>query len=98
MSDSVVKNAIKEAIRELEKSDDIVITTSIENAVVNKLFEAVQKVSPNMFSTQELGGILSAINVTTSGFRLGDNDFQTHIGLTKDELNTVSKKLKLEEW
>ena len=98
MSDSVVKNALKEAIRELEKSDDIVITTSIENVVVNKLFEAVQNVSPNMLTAQELGGILSAINVTTSGFCLDDNDFQTHIGLTKNELNAVSKKLKLEEW
>ena len=98
MKNSIVKEVIEKTIQELEKSGDIVITTSIQNRISQKLFNAVQEVSPNMLTPQELGGILNAINTTVSGVRLDDNDFQTIVGISKEELQDVATKLKCAEW
>jgi hypothetical protein len=98
MGESVVKQVLIKAIKELEETGDIVIVNPIENAVVNKLYSVVQEVSPNMLTAQELGGILNALNAHNLGFGLDDNDFQTIIGLTKEELKVAAAKLKVAEW
>ncbi|MCC2615289.1 hypothetical protein LJ739_03425 [Aestuariibacter halophilus] len=98
MSESVVKEVLIKAVKELEESGDIVVVNTIENAVANKLHEVVKKVSPNMLTAQELGGIISALNAHNLGFGLDDNDFQTIIGLTKEELKIAASKLKVAEW
>ena len=51
-----------------------------------------------MLSEKELGGIINALNVPDLGFKLDENDFQTIIGLTKEELKIASNKLKAKEW
>ncbi|WP_440904793.1 hypothetical protein ACMZOO_00780 [Catenovulum sp. SX2] len=98
MSESVLKDILIKAIKDLEESGDIVVVNPIENAVANKLHEVVQEVSPNMLSSQELGGIINALNAHNLGFGLDDNDFQTIIGITKDELRVAASKLKAAEW
>ena len=98
MADSIVKEAIVRTIKELEESGDLVVVNPIENAVANKLFEAVQEVSPNLLSAAELGGIINALNAHNLGFGLDDNDFQTIIGLTKTELEVATSKLKAVKW
>ena len=98
MADSVVKEAIAETLAELIKDQEILITSSVKSIALEKLFFAVQSVSPNMLSSKELGGIINALNAHDLGFGLDDNDFQTIIGLTKEELNIASKKLKVKEW
>jgi hypothetical protein len=98
MSESVVKEVLAKAIRELEESGDLVVVNPIEGAVANKLFNTVQQVSPNLLSASELGGIINALNAHNLGFGLDDKDFQTIIGLTKDQLKIAASKLKLEEW
>ncbi len=98
MSESVVKKVLIKAIKELEESGDIVVVNPVQDAVANKLLEVVQEVSPNLLTAQELGGILSALNAHSLGFGLDDNDFQTIIGLTKEELKIAASKLKLVEW
>ncbi|PSF09257.1 hypothetical protein C7H09_07950 [Marinobacter fuscus] len=98
MPDSIVKEAIVRTLKELEESGDLVVVSPIENAVTNKLFEAVQEVSPNLLSAAELGGIINALNAHNLGFSLDDNDFQTIIGLTKAELAVATSKLKVAEW
>ena len=60
----IVKLAIQKALKELEESGDIVVTTTIESSVVEKLFTAVQDISPNMLETNEFGGIMNAANAT----------------------------------
>ncbi len=98
MSESVVKEVIIKAIKELEEAGDIVVVNPIENAIANKLFSVVQEVSPNMLTASELGGIINALNAHRLGFGLDDNDFQTIIGLTKEELSAAASKLKVAEW
>jgi len=95
---SVVKQAIADVLNEMVESQDIMITTTTENVVLEKLFNAVQSVSPNMLTPQELGGIINALNAPDLGFKLDENDFQTIIGLTKEELKNASQKLKLKQW
>lgn len=51
-----------------------------------------------MLSTQELGNILNALDAHKLGFGLDDRDFQTIIGLTKEELEITASKLKASEW
>jgi len=98
MSESVVKEVIIKAVKELEATGDIVVVNTIENAVANKLYAIVKEVSPNMLTAKELGGIINALNAHNLGFGLDDNDFQTIIGLTKEELKTAASKLKVAEW
>jgi hypothetical protein len=47
-----------------------------------------------MLSATELGGIINAFNAHNLDFGLDDNDFQTIIGFTKEELSTAAKKLR----
>ncbi|RBP47025.1 hypothetical protein [Arenicella xantha] len=98
MTNSVVKEAIAQALSELIKDQDILITSSIENVALEKIFSAVEEVSPNMLSARELGGIVNALNTHDLGFGLDENDFQTIIGLSKEELKIASRKLKVKEW
>ncbi|WP_157581976.1 hypothetical protein [Shewanella woodyi] len=70
----------------------------VENAVANELYSAVQEVSPNSLTAKELGGIINALNAHNLGFGLDDNDFQTIIGLSKEELEAAASKLKVIEW
>ncbi len=93
MNDSVLKEAIVGALRELEQSGDIVISTSIPNDVVKKLMEAVQSVSPNLLSADEYSAIINAANLTWSGFYVDDWDFQTHVSLTREQLGEALKKM-----
>jgi len=98
MSESIVKEVLIKAVKELEESGDIVVVNLVENAIANKLYSVVQEVSPNFLTAQELGGIINALNAHNLGFGLDDNDFQTIIGLSKEELKAAASKLKVEKW
>ena len=98
MNDSVIKKVIRETIMKLEGSDEIVIVNPNREVIVSQLFKAVQEVSPNLLTPAELGGLLNACRAHRLGFGLDDNDFQTLIGLTKDELDAVVDKLSIKEW
>ncbi|MBQ4831594.1 hypothetical protein J8L84_20150 [Alteromonas sp. MMG017] len=95
MSEALVKEVLIQALAELEESEDIIILNPAKNAIANILFKKVQEVSPNLLTNEELSGIISALNAHNLGFGLDDNDFQTIIGLTKEELAKATKKLKL---
>lgn len=94
MNEPVVKAELIKAIKELEESGDIVVVNPIENAVADKLFNTVQDVSPNMLSNIELKGIINALSAHKLGFGLGEENFQTVVGLTKEELQIAVNKLK----
>ena len=93
MSESIIKEAIAEALKELEESGDIVISTTVPNDVVNNIAAAVQEISPNLLSAEEYSAIISAANLTWSGFHVDDWDFQTHVGITREQLGEVLKKM-----
>ena len=93
MNDNVLKNAIIEALAKLDRDGDIVITTSTPNVVVNTIFEAIQSVSPNLLSTDEFSAILNATNLTWSGFYVDDSEFETYVGLTREQLGEAIRKL-----
>ncbi|GAB2192064.1 hypothetical protein MAH1_36730 [Sessilibacter sp. MAH1] len=98
MNDSVVKEALINSVKELEASGEIVVVNPIENAVALRLFEKVQQVSPNMLTASELGGIINALNANKLGFGLDDDDFQTIVGVSKEQLAIAVEKLKAIEW
>ncbi len=93
MNESAVKEALIEAIKTLEDSGDIVVVNPIENAVANKLFDSIQHAYPNLLTGLELGGIINALNAHRLGFGSDHRDFQTVIGLSKEELQAAAKKL-----
>ena len=94
MNEPVVKVEIIKAIKELEESGDIVVVNPKENAIADKLFNTVQDVSPNMLSDIELKGIINVLSAHKLGFGLGEEDFQTIVGLTKEEFQIAVNKLK----
>lgn len=93
MSNFILKEVILETIRELEESGDIVISTTVPSEIINKLDKAIQEVSPNLLSTEEYSALINAANLTCSGFHVDDLDFQTHVGITRDQLSDLLKKL-----
>ena len=94
MVESIVKETIQRIVKELEDTGDLVVLNEAGNIVVERLYSALQEVSPNFLSPQELGGIINTLNAHRLGFGLDDNDFQTIIGLTKEELALVAEKLQ----
>lgn len=98
MSESVVKEVLINTVKELELAGEIVVVNPIENSVALKLFEKVQDVSPNMLTASELGGIINALSAHNLGFGLDDSDFQTIVGISKEELAATVKKLKTAKW
>ena len=98
MSEFVVKQVLIDAINELEAAGDIVVVNPIENAVALKLFEKVQEVTPNLLTPSELGGMINALSAHKLGFGLDDNDSQTIVGISKEQLAAVVDKLKAINW
>ncbi|WP_428243254.1 hypothetical protein [Gynuella sp.] len=89
----VVEQAIVQALNELEESGDIVVATTMRSQVASKINRAVQAVSPNLLTQEEFSAIKNAVNVTWSGFPLDDWGFQTHIGLTREQLKDTLDKM-----
>jgi len=93
MSELILNEVILETLKELEESGDIVISTTVPGDVVDKLAQAIQEVSPNLLSVEEYSSLISAANLTWSGFHVDDWDFQTHVGITREQLGVLLKKL-----
>lgn len=93
MDKSELLEILAGAVKELEEADDIVIVTPIENAVAKKILSVIEKLIPDMLSRDELVGITNAIRAHQLGFALDDHDFQTIVGITKEELEVAAKKL-----
>ncbi|GAA5646025.1 MULTISPECIES: hypothetical protein [Vibrio] len=93
MGNLSINEVMLEALNELEANGDIVISTTVPNVIVDKLIEACKQVSPISLSEIEFSAVKNAVNATCNGTKLDDSDFQTHIGLTKEELKVVAEKL-----
>jgi len=93
MKMTIVEEVIAQALKELEETGDIVVTTTIPSQITSKIAHAVHEVSPNLLTSEEFSAVKNAVNVTCSGFKLDDWDFQTHIGLTREQLKRTLEKM-----
>ena len=93
MNTEEIKLKIGEALKNLEESGDIVITTAIPNAVVNKLVEALGSDTQSLLNDDEFRAVLNSLNVLAHDVKLDSRDFQTIIGIEKDDLKVVFDKL-----
>lgn len=93
MNESEIKYVLIKLIQELESSGEIIVVNPTEDFLANKIYSAVQKYSEIMVSSDELSGIINAVNAHKLDFKLDHNDFQTIIGLTETELDTAVNKL-----
>ena len=95
MQQLTVNQAIEEALRELQDRGDLLITSTVPEQVIEAIAEAVRSVSPNLLTTTEFSAIRAAAQSTLLGFHLDDCDFQNHIGLTREQLQSAINKLHL---
>lgn len=93
MDTEELKLNISEALKNLEDSGDIMITTSTPNVVVNKLLKALGKDLENLLNDMECSAVINCLNVSSHDIKLDDKDFQTIIGIEKEDLKSVLDKL-----
>lgn len=84
---------ISETLKNLEASGDIMITTSTPNTVVNTLLETLGKDIENLLNDMEFSAVINCLNVLSHDIKLDDKDFQTIIGIEKEDLKRVLDKL-----
>lgn len=88
-----IKIKVIEALKELEESGDIVITTALPDAVVNKVVEALGCSALSLLSDDEYRAVVNSLNVLSHDVNLDNRNFQTIIGIEKEDLKIVSDKL-----
>lgn len=93
MTNSEIMDLLVQVVRELEESGDIVVVNPNRSFVPKKIFTVIERFVPSMLSRDELTGIVNVIGAHQLGFALDDRDFQTIIGVTKEELNVAARKL-----
>lgn len=93
MDTEELKLNISEALKNLEDSGDIMITTSTPNIIVDKLLKALGKDLENLLNDMEFSTVINCLNVSSNDIKLDDKDFQTIIGIEKEDLKSVLDKL-----
>jgi hypothetical protein len=93
MSIENIKEKIVNAINKLESSGDIVVTTTTPNTIIDKVVEALGNNLSNHLNDDEFRAILNCLNVLAYDVKLDARDFQTVIGVEKDELKLIFDKL-----
>lgn len=93
MSIEELKPKISNALEKLEASGDIMITTSTPNTVVDSLIGAMGHNIKSLLSDDEFFAITNCLNVLIHDVELDDRDFQTIIGIEKNDLKFVLDKL-----
>lgn len=94
MEASVIHEVIVSTLERLEQNLDLLITSSKPNSVSHALTQAVLSVSPHLLSSQEYAAILAVLRVLCTGYRLDDEQFQLHVGMSRGELGKVLQKLQ----
>lgn len=95
MNDSILKLILKQSLEFLEKNDDIIITDSNSELVIEYLYRNIVDTVTLNLCEDEFYAITNALNVLICEIKLDNNDFQTIIGLSKDKLEVVLHKLLL---
>lgn len=85
---------IGEALKNLEASGDIMITTSTPNTVVDTLLKTLGKDIESLLNEDEFFAVLNCLASLADGRRLDDWDFQTLTGIDKKGLKLVLDRLR----
>ncbi len=88
-----LKLNISEALKNLEASGEIMITTSTPNTVVDTLLETLGKDIESLLNENEFYAVLNCLSSLADGRRLDDWDFQTITGIERDDLKLVLNRL-----
>lgn len=78
----------------IEEDGDIVITTTSPKTLSEKIFNVLHKDINCFVNKEEYSAILNCLNVLIHNIHLDEDDFQTIIGIDKEELKAVHDKLR----
>ena len=87
-----IKSKVSNVLKGLEESGDIVITTVTPNLVVNKIVEALGGHTKSLLNDDEFRAVLNSLNVLVHDIKLDSRNFQTIIGIEKEDLKAVLDK------
>ena len=93
MNEADMELKIHKALNDLEESGDIVITTSTPNVITKKIIKTIGYSAKNLLNDYEYRAVLNSLNVLAHDVKLDDNDFQTIVGVERDDLIVVYDKL-----
>lgn len=97
MDDQHLSRTIATALSELEKDDELIITSTSIERVADRIAEAVIGVVPNTgLSAQELYGVRSLIFHAVHDKQFFDWEMPTLTGFNSDEFKQILEKLPRE--
>ncbi|MFK0275017.1 hypothetical protein ACIQUG_15135 [Ensifer sp. NPDC090286] len=97
MDDPVLRNAVREALLQLETDGHIVIVSTTLGPIVEAVANKVADVVPNTeLSLRELYATRQLINLAIHDNRFFDWEMPTLTGLTAEEFRIVANKLPRE--
>lgn len=95
MNEEEIKSKVSEVLKSLEDSGDIVITTTMPSLIVDKVVGALGSNFQSTLNDNEFRAVLNSLNVLAHDVKLDSRDFQTIIGIEKEELKVVFDKLNV---
>ena len=88
-----VRIKLRDVLAELEEAEEIVVTSTTPVTVVEKIATSLGRDMESVLDDDEFKAVLNSLNVLVHNIKLDDRDFQSIIGIEKDELKAVFDKL-----
>lgn len=88
-----VKIKLLDVLAELEEAEEIVVTSTTSVTLVEKIAASLGREMKSVLDDDEFKAVLNSLNVLVHNIKLDDRDFQSIIGIEKDELKAVLDKL-----
>lgn len=88
-----INEVISSALTQLEESGDIVITTSSPDPIAEKIIGSLGSSIGALLQGEEYRAVTNSLHALVNDVKVDDRDFQTLIGLDKNELQEVLDKL-----
>jgi len=88
-----ITEAINKALVRLEEEGDIVITTTTLEPIVEEIVGSIGSCINDLLDGNEYRAVTNSLNILVNGVVVNNENFQTIIGLDKNELEGVLEKL-----
>jgi len=88
-----ITEAINKALTRLEEKGDIVITTTTLEPIAEEIIGAIGSYMDDLLDGNEYRAVTNSLNVLVNDVVVNSGNFQTIIGLDKNELKCVLEKL-----
>lgn len=85
---------IQNVLKNLEESGDIVVTSSSNNLIAERIFEAIGTDVHSLLSDEELDIVLRSLNFLIDDSKMGQREFQKTMGFQKNKLPAIHHKLQ----